>query len=108
MKSMKSIKTKSGKKVKQLTEKELTSLWEILGVFETVTVKETGVRQISGGFALASMFDYDDKTVDIELKWGIHNDCENVVHIEQWKLKRNVLLNEKKTVFQKVACIESA
>lgn len=59
--------------------------------FEWETLNDTGVRHISGGFAEADIFDYDDEYFDIELKWGIQSDCENVCHTEQYKMDRKTL-----------------
>ena len=55
---------------------------------ETETINDTGIRKISGGFACADIFYCDDDYFDVELKWGIQNDCENVVHTEQYKMDR--------------------
>ena len=53
---------------------------------EIDTIEDTGIKNISGGFAKAEMFNHDDKYADIELKWGIQNDIQNDVHVEQYKL----------------------
>ena len=98
---MKKIKAK----LKQLTKKELKTLGKVLDEFDRQTTIDTGVARISGGFAVADMFNYDDEYIDIQLKWGIQNDCENNVHSEQWKLKRSVL-SQKKTIKQIVEEIE--
>ena len=75
----------------KLSTKQLGTLAEVLRIFERATEKETAVHYISGGFAEAEMFDYDEEYIDIELKWGIQSDCENTVHTEQWKLPTEVL-----------------
>jgi len=90
--------------MKELTKKELDILKEVLNLFEHKTICETGVHRISGGFAKADMFNYDEKLIDIELKWGIQSDCENTVHTEQWKLNRDTL-NLAKSVEEKVKAI---
>ena len=59
--------------------------------FEAETEFETGVRGISGGFAYAKIFDYDNEYFDIELKSGVQSDCENNVHTEQYKMDRLTL-----------------
>lgn len=92
------------KNTKQVTKKELNQLKKILEKFETQTVNETGVRQISGGFANANMGNYDNQWIDIELKWGIQSDCENTVHTEHWKISREIL-NSNKSVAEKVRAI---
>ena len=79
------------KKVKPLTEKETNELSKMLSLFESQTLYETGIHKISGGFATADMFDYDDEYIDLELKWGIQSDVQDDVHTEQYKLNRQIL-----------------
>ena len=74
-----------------MSRQELRRLADVLEAFEHRTLDETGVRRISGGFAHADMFDYDDAYVDIRLKWGVQSDCENQVHAGQYKLLRRRL-----------------
>jgi len=62
-----------------------------LDKLEQNTIYDTGIKNISGGFANADIFDYDEDYFDIELKWGIQNDCENNVHTEQYKMDRETL-----------------
>jgi hypothetical protein len=64
---------------------------DALEELETETIASTGVQGISGGFATADIFDHDEHYFDIELKWGIQNDCENVVHTEQYRMDRLTL-----------------
>jgi len=59
--------------------------------FEYQTEYDTGVRHISGGFASADIYDYDECYFYIELKWGVQNDCENRVNTENWKMDRLTL-----------------
>ena len=65
---------------------------DALTEFEIETIDSTGIRKISGGFACADIFDYDNDYFDIELKWGVQSDCDNVVHTEQYKMDRVTLL----------------
>ena len=51
-----------------LNHSELSKLAIELEKFELITLKETGVKKFSGGFAIAEMFNYDEKIIDIELK----------------------------------------
>lgn len=75
----------------KLSEDELSVLRQVLERFENETRFQTGVGRISGGFAVASIFDYDDNFVDISLKWGVQSDCEDRTHVEQYKLDRLML-----------------
>ncbi len=72
----------------KITSKEVS---ERLQKFENHTVFDTGVRDVSGGFATADIFDQDDEYFDIELKWGIQSDVENNVHTEYYKMDRKTL-----------------
>jgi hypothetical protein len=67
---------------------ELKSLSEALCKFEHEVLIGSGLKKISGGFAVANMFNFDDNYIDIELKSGIQNDCENDVITEQFKMDR--------------------
>ena len=76
----------------ELTKDKLDLIDKVLSKFEERTMKETGVNLISGGFAIAEMFGYDDEYIDIILRWGIQSDCENRVNWEQFKLPIEVLI----------------
>ena len=65
---------------------------EALEQFEHDTICETGLKSISGGFASADIFNYDEEYFDIELKYGVQSDCENNVTTEQLKMDRMTLL----------------
>ena len=65
---------------------------EALEQFENDIIYETGLRRISGGFASADIFDYDEEYFDIELKYGVQSDCSNNVTTEQLKMDRMTLL----------------
>jgi len=74
-----------------ITSIELEQLKELLESLEWETVNTTGVRKISGGFATATHFDYDEEYIDVELKWGVQSDCEDTVHTEQLKVSRDTM-----------------
>ena len=65
---------------------------EALEEFEIETLCSVGVKNISGGFAKAEIFNFDVDYFDIELTWGIQSDCENNVTTEQLKMDRMTLL----------------
>lgn len=50
-----------------------------------------GLKSISGGFASADIFDYDDQIFDVMLKWGIKNDVQDEVHSETLQMDRHTL-----------------
>ena len=64
---------------------------DVLKDFENETEKDMGLDRISGGFAVADIFNYDEDYFDIELKYGIQSDCENNVTTEQYKMDRLTL-----------------
>ena len=99
------IMRKIKSKVKPLAKTELKTLGKVLDEFDKQTTVDTGVNRISGGFAVADMFNYDNEYIDIQLKWGVQSDCEDNVHTEQWKLKRSVL-SSKKSIKRMVEEIE--
>lgn len=69
-----------------MTPTLLKQISDKLDSLEKETYYSTGVKMYSGGFANAELYNYDDEYADIELKWGIQNDVENVVHTEHYKL----------------------
>lgn len=73
---------------KTLTEAELQKISEVLEKLEYDTLRETGYHRISGGFANANYFDYDDKVIDVELKFGCQSDADDYVTKEQYKVCR--------------------
>ena len=64
---------------------------EALENLEDITVDSNGYGHVSGGFATANIFNYDDDYFDIILKFGVQSDCENTVHTEQMKMDRKTL-----------------
>jgi len=69
-----------------MNHKQLDRLSMFLVILENNTLRETGVGRISGGFAHADMYGYDEDEIDIELKWGVHSDVENTSHVEHYRL----------------------
>lgn len=77
--------------MEKLSKVELEVLSTITEQFENVTMRETGMINLSGGFAHAELVDYNSDEVNIMLKWGIQTDCENKVYIESYVLDRSSL-----------------
>lgn len=73
---------------KTLTEIELQKISELLEKLEYDTLRETGYHRISGGFASANYFDYDDEIIDVELKFGCQSDVDDSVTTEQYQICR--------------------
>lgn len=76
-------------KVKQLTKKELTRLKKVLENLENEVYNL--YRNISGTFAKAEMYDYDDEIIDVEFKYGIQDGCDNVTHTESISIDRKTM-----------------
>ena len=76
---------------KEITEEEMVKFTEVISKFEDSIFLDTGVNEISGGFARADMYDYDDDYCDILLQWGVQSDCENTEYQEEYKLNRKTL-----------------
>jgi hypothetical protein len=69
-----------------MNQKELSKLSEVLHKLELDTI--IPYRQISGGFAKAEMYNFDDDTIDVELVYGVQSDVQNMVYSENLELDR--------------------
>jgi hypothetical protein len=76
-------------KVKTLTGKETKKLSKVLDFLENDALQY--YKRISGGFATADVFDYDNEYIDVELKSGVQSDCQNTVNTEQFKIVRKTM-----------------
>ena len=80
-----------------LNDKEKKALRD----FECDTEKETGVSMLSGGFAIAEVYDEDDfydenkdkvhEFYKVQLKWGVQSDCTDRVNTEYYHLHKETL-----------------
>ena len=72
------------------TKRELIKLANVLEKFENRALRDTGMKNINGGYAFAEMYNYDDDYFDVELKLGIQNMCAGCSeeHAELYKLNR--------------------
>jgi hypothetical protein len=75
----------------RLSATELTRIAAKLTLIEQSTEYDTGVRRISGGFALAEMVGYTKNNIDVTLTWGVQSDCEDNVTTEHLTLDRKTL-----------------
>lgn len=78
-------------KKKKLTKVELEKLAVVLTKLEDNTFAEMGYQNRSGGFVDAKHFDYDDDTIDVELKFGIQDGEEDSVNTEQYEIDRHTM-----------------
>ncbi|MHA2069611.1 MAG: hypothetical protein ACXABY_35050 [Candidatus Thorarchaeota archaeon] len=69
-----------------LTDQELERLSVTLEALE-IEFKRM-FKHASGGFAEATMYDYDCEVIDVEVKSGIQSDVEDTVHTDNIKIDR--------------------
>ena len=79
---------KKKKVVKKLTKKELSRLAVTLEKLEAPMFRI--YRKLSGGFAEAKMFDYDDEIIDVEFKFGV-DDGDSRIYTEQYQIDRETM-----------------
>lgn len=77
-------------KIGKLTKKELEKIKPILDDLEWDAYLP--YKNINGGFAEAVMFDYDEDFIDVELKFGIKSDAEDVCYTEQYTIDRKTFI----------------
>ena len=75
--------------MKKLTNEELSKLTNTLEKLESDTLVCNGFHRISGGYAMADMFNYDDEIIDVELKFGIQSDVEDTRYSENVQIDRS-------------------
>jgi hypothetical protein len=46
---------------------------------------------ISGGFAVAKLVDFDEDSLEVELKSGVQSDCTNNVHTDTIHINRKTM-----------------
>jgi|APGre2960657373_1045057.scaffolds.fasta_scaffold12664_5 hypothetical protein len=76
------------KNTTQLNDAELQTLSDVLQKLEYSTLKSTGYNRVSGGYAVANHFDYDDDIIDVELRFGSQSDTDDYSTTEQYKVCR--------------------
>ena len=72
-----------------LTFKEVESLNKLLRKEE----RSAGLpyKNLNGGFAKAEVYDYDEDTIDVELKYGVQSNSESNVYSETLKIDRQTM-----------------
>jgi len=81
---------------------EISALAKVLQELERDTKETEGLNQISGGFAIADMIDYDEEVYTLQLKWGVQSDCTDNTHKESHKIKRSIIRDKDLTTVEKV------
>jgi hypothetical protein len=72
-----------------LSNHELKRLSKVLDALEADAYYP--YKHHSGGFAEAQMFHYDLDSIDVELKFGVQNDCDSTIHKEQYEINRKTM-----------------
>lgn len=72
----------------KLTSIEWERIKELCDYFQDTEFYALGLKWHSGGFVQAEYRSYSDDWIYIDLEWGIHNECENTLHIEEWQIPR--------------------
>jgi hypothetical protein len=72
----------------ELNDAELQTLSNVLKKLEYSTLKSTGYNRVSGGYAVANHFDYDNDIIDVELRFGSQSDVDDYSTTEQYKVCR--------------------
>lgn len=74
--------------IKALTPEELAALTSLLEKMEREVYVYNGYKNISGGYAVCEVFDYDDDTIDVELKHGVEGEYH---YSEQFEIDRKTM-----------------
>jgi len=74
--------------LKGLNNTELVRLSDTLAALERDTIFEMGLRSISGGFATATVASFDNRKVNVSLRYGVQTDCENNIYTETVEIDR--------------------
>ncbi len=72
----------------ELTRVELKFLATAMEQLEAEVLNATRFNKISGGFAEASLIDYDANVIDVHLKYGFQSDTGSSINEEQFKISR--------------------
>jgi hypothetical protein len=79
---------------KELTKEELSKVASLTEQLERETIDNVGYGDFSSVTATTQMFDYDDKYIDVELKWGVNYNTwksqykiDRTMPIEDWYLE---------------------
>lgn len=75
-------------KSKELTDQEKYRLQNVFETIQNDVILTNGLLKISGAFCQTRVDDYDDRVIDVEVKWGIQDGDENTVHTDHVKLDR--------------------
>lgn len=75
-------------KAKELTEHEKDRLQNVFETIQNDFIIANGLQRISGAFCQTRVDDYDDRVINVEVKWGVQDGDEDTVHTNHIELDR--------------------
>jgi hypothetical protein len=72
-----------------MNNRELEKLAKVLGELEWDAYRP--YKNLSGGFAKAEMYAFDEDDISVELTFGVQSDCQSTVHTENLEINRKTM-----------------
>ena len=75
-----------------MNKEELNKVAEKLQTLERNELRDSGLKNIEGGYATINMYNYDDDIIDIEVEIGVQTGSESDwMRVENGKIDRATL-----------------
>ena len=75
-----------------MNKDELNKIAEKLQTLERNELRDSGLKNIEGGYATINMYNYDDDIIDIEVETGVQTGSESDwMRVENGKIDRATL-----------------
>lgn len=75
-----------------MNKEELNKITEKLQTLERNELRDSGLKNIQGGYAIINMYNYDDDIIDIEVETGVQTGSESDwMRVENGKIDRATL-----------------
>jgi len=75
-----------------MRREELNKIAEKLQILEQNELRDSGLKNIEGGYATINMYNYDDDIIDIEVEIGVQTGSESDwMRVENGKIDRATL-----------------
>ncbi len=72
-----------------MNKDELNKIAEKLQILEQNELRDSGLKNIEGGYATINMYNYDDDIIDIEVEIGVQTGSESDwMRVENGKIDR--------------------
>jgi len=75
-------------KINELTEQEKDRLQNVFETIQNDVIFANGLSKISGAFCQTRADGYDDRVINVEIKWGVQDGDEDVVYTDHIELDR--------------------